>query len=316
MVSPAPDRGLDLTGRRAVIFGAAGQDGYYLSQLCRELGIETVCVSRSSGDVIGDVADFDLVGSVIERTRPDWVFHLAALSTTAASGALENHAAISTGSLNVLEATSRHCPEARVFITGSGLQLANRGRPIAASDDFDPSSPYAVSRIHSVYTARYYRARGIRAYVGYLFHHESPRRGKTHVARLVSSAAARSARGSREPLLIGSLDVRKEWTFAGDVVRGIWTLVNQDEVFEAAIGSGTPHSIGEFVAACFDAVGLRWQDHVRTKDAFSPEYSLLVSDPSVIRALGWQTQVGLEALAKMMVEADLAALDGAAEPLW
>jgi len=291
---------------RALIFGATGQDGRYLEELLRSDGVETVAVSRTTGPDGGvDVGDAERVKSLVASTRPDFVFHLAARSTTRHEAIFENHSTIATGALNVLESVRVNAPGARVFLTGSGVQFRNTGAPISESNPFEASSAYSVARIHSVYAARYFRSLGVRAYVGYLFHHESPRRKPDHVSRIVASGAARIARGSREKLEIGDASVEKEWTFAGDVAAGIWTLVRQDRVFEAAIGSGLAYSIEDWLLACFARVSLTWRDHVTLKRGFAPEYKRLVSDPSTMLALGWRPLVGFRELANTMVEAEL-----------
>jgi len=286
---------------KALIFGASGQDGYYLSELCRSKGMEVIGVSR--GDVGASVSSYFEVEKLITTCLPDCVFHLAANSTTRHDAIFENHELISTGSLNILEAVRRHQPTARVFITGSGVQFKNNGKAISERDEFDASSPYAVSRIHAAYAARYYRTLGIKAYVGYLFHHESPRRKPNHVSQMIVQAVKRIAEGSAELLEIGDAHVQKEWTFAGDVVRGIMALVDQDDVFEAVIGSGVTHSIQDWLEECFGIVGRDWRDHVRIREGFKSEYLKLVSEPATIRSLGWAPEVSFTQLAEMMVGA-------------
>jgi GDPmannose 4,6-dehydratase len=294
---------------RALIVGSSGQDGHYLREHLAGEGVEVIGVSRREGPRGGvDVADRDAVFALVRDLRPDFVFHLAARSTTRHDALFDNHSAISTGALNVLEAVRLHAPDARVFLTGSGVQFRNSGAPIGEDDEFEASSPYSVSRIHSVYAARYFRRLGVRAYVGYLFHHDSPLRGSGHVSSIVASAAARIAAGSAETLEIGDASVEKEWTFAGDVAAGMWTLVRQDACAEAVIGSGVAHSIRDWLAACFGAVGLEWSHHVRVKQGFTPEYRRLVSNPARIRALGWAPKVGFEELAGLMVGAEAARL--------
>ena len=141
----------------ALIFGANGQDGYYLSQLCREKGIAAVGVSRKGKWVHGDVVRYEDVERLIREYAPGYVFHLAASSTTRHDALFENHETISTGTLNILEAVKRHCPDAKVFVTGSGVQFKNTGNPISENDEFEGNSPYSVARIQSVYAARYFR---------------------------------------------------------------------------------------------------------------------------------------------------------------
>jgi GDPmannose 4,6-dehydratase len=285
---------------KALIFGASGQDGHYLAEVCRAEGIEPVGVSRAGAPVRGDVGRRDEVEALVRAHRPGYVFQLAAASTTRHDALFENHETISTGALNVLEAVRVHAPEARVFIAGSGVQLQNDGAPISERAPFAATSPYAVARVQSVYAARYFRTLGVRAYVGYLFHHESPLRKPAHVAMKIALAARRIAAGSAERLEIGDPAVEKEWTFAGDVARAMLLLVRQDAVLEAAIGSGEAHSIAEWTETCFAAVGKDWRDHVDVRPGFVAEYPRLVSDPSTIRALGWAPEVGFAELARMM----------------
>lgn len=288
---------------RVLIFGASGQDGCYLTELCNARGMEVIGVSRGCDHIGTSVSNLVEVEQLIAACRPAFVFHLAANSTTRHDAIFENHELISTGTLNILEAVRRHHPAAKVFITGSGVQFRNTGKAISEHDQFDASSPYAVSRIHAAYAGRYYRTLGIKAYVGYLFHHESPRRKPNHVSQMIVQAVKRIAEGSTETIEIGDLHVQKEWTFAGDVVNGIMALMEQDEVFEAVIGSGVTFSIQDWLERCFDIVGRNWQEHVRIREGFKAEYQKLVSDPSTIKSLGWAQRVSFSQLAEMMVRA-------------
>ena len=175
----------------ALIFGANGQDGYYLNELCILKGLKPIGISRSGNWINGDISCYELVEELVKKYRPAYIFHVAANSTTRHDALFENHATISTGTLNILEAVKRHCPKTKVFITGSGVQFKNTGKPISEKDEFEGSSPYSVARIQSVYAARYYRSLGIRAYVGYLFHHESPLRKSNHVSKMIACLAKR-----------------------------------------------------------------------------------------------------------------------------
>jgi GDPmannose 4,6-dehydratase len=173
--------------------------------------------------------------------------------------------------------------------------------PISETDKFEANSPYSVARIHSVYAARYFRSLGLRVYVGYLFHHESPLRKPHHVSKMITLAVKRIAGGSGEIIELGDISVEKEWTFAGDVAKGIFTLIEQDDIFEAVIGSGIVYSIENWLEQCFTVVGKNWRDHVRIRAGFIPEYKCLVSNPKTINSLGWFPIVGLQELAKMMI---------------
>lgn len=286
---------------KAIIFGANSQDGYYLCGLCRLKGIEPIGISRSGGWVHGDIACFEQVEHLVKQHKPAYAFHLAANSTTHHVALFENHETISTGTLNILEAVKRHSPGTKVFITGSGLQFKNTGKPISESDEFEGNSAYSVARIQSVYAARYYRSLGIRAYVGYLFHHESPLRKPNHVSQMIAMAVQRIAAGSNDILELGDVSVEKEWTFAGDVTKGMFALLEQECVYEAAIGSGVTYSIKDWLSQCFGVIGEDWRKYIKLREGFIPEYVRLVSNPATMSALGWRPELDLPSLATMMV---------------
>lgn len=286
---------------KAIIFGASGQDGHYLIELCKLNQIEPIAVSRSGNGVRGDVSDYTLVEHLIREHKPAYIFHVAAKSTTRHDALFENHETISTGSLNILEAVKKHHPEAKVFLTGSGVQFVNKGLPISETDVFEASSPYSIARIQSAYAARYYRSLGLKVYVGYLFHHESPLRKPHHVCQMIALAAKRIADGSSELIEVGDLSVEKEWTFAGDIAKGIFTLVGQDAVFEAVIGSGKVYSIENWLEQCFRIIGKDWHHHVRLREGFTSEYKRLYSNPATMHKLGWHPVVTFSELAEMMV---------------
>lgn len=289
---------------KCIIFGVNGQDGYYLAELLTLRGIDVVGVSRSDGDWIkGDVGDFTFVQSLISAHHPDYIFDFSANSTTRHSALFDNHNAISTGTLNILESVRLHCAKAKVFLSGSAMQFENKGQPIDEQTPFEASSPYSVARIHSTYAGRYYRrAFGAQVYVGYFFNHDSPLRTERHVNKKITAAVKRIAGGSAETLELGNIDVRKEFNYAGDVVEAVWRLVNQKGVYEAVIGSGKPFSIRDWLEYCFNRVGLNWQNHVVLKSDFVPEYEILVSNPALIKSLGWQPKVDFYQLADMMMD--------------
>lgn len=286
----------------ALIFGAGGQDGNYLSALCKERDINPIGCSRSVGNwITGDIVDRDFVEKLVRDHRPAYIFQLAARSTTRHDALFENHAAIATGTLNVLEAARIHAPAARIFLPGSGVMFKNEGRPISERDEFASSSPYAVARIHAVHAGRYYRSLGQRVYVGHLFHHESPLRQPGHVSRMIADAARRAASGDATQIEIGDIAVEKEWTFAGDTVAGMFALVDQDDIFEAVIGSGNAFTIERWLETCFAIAGRNWREHVKLRKDFVPEYRRLVADPATMTKLGWSPKVNFDQLAAMMM---------------
>ena len=285
--------------KTAIIFGINGQDGFYLSVLLQKMEYKVIGISRTDSNT--DLTNFESVGELVKKTTPNLIFHLAANSTTRHDALFENHATISTGTFNILEAVKIYSPKTKVFISGSGLQFVNKEKPIKESDSFEARDPYSVSRIQSAYAARYYRKLGLQVYVGYFFNHDSPRRTERHMAKKITEAVKRIANGSNEKLEIGDISVIKEWTYAGDIVEGILTLVLQDNIYEANISSGIGHSIEEWLNVCFLSIDEKWQDHIKLKNDFSPEYKMLVSDPTIITSLGWSPKVSFEELAKMMI---------------
>jgi GDPmannose 4,6-dehydratase len=290
-----------------LIFGGNSQDGYYLGELCRQSGMKVISVSRTSENTfekskfIGDVSEFQLVADLINKHKPHYIFHLAANSTTRHNAILENYQTICLGTCNILESVKLFSPATRVFITGSGLQFKNKGQAISEHDPFVYDTAYSMVRNSSVECARYYRSLGIAVYIGYLFHHESPLRKPSHVSKLIAMAAQRIALGSDEKLNIGDVSVRKEWGFAGDIARGILTLISQDHVFEAVIGTGEGYTIEEWLNACFSIVNLDWHAYVNQDMNFNPEYSSLISDPRTIFNLGWFPLTSFHSLAVMMM---------------
>ena len=285
---------------KAIIWGISGQDGFYLSELLNKEDIEVIGISRYETSLKIDITDFEEVANLIKEYQPQFIFHFAANSTTDHFAWKENHETIGTGTLNILEAVNQFSPATKVFLSGSGLQFENKELPIKETDPFWASSPYAVSRIHSVYAARYYRQLGLKVYVGYFFNHDSPRRSERHINKKIIATAKRISNGSNEKLIIGDLSVKKEFGFAADVVKAVWLLVQQDAIFEAAIGTGQAHTIEEWVNICFSLFELNWKDHVVKSNDYQPEYKILVSDPSTICSLGWLPQTGICDLAKMM----------------
>ena len=286
---------------KALIFGVNGQDGYYLSHLLHQRNFEVIGVSRKNAPVIGDVSNFEKTSNLIKKYTPHYIFHLAANSTTNHNSLFENHETISTGTLNVLESAKEFSPHSKIFISGSGLQFKNEGKPIKETDEFEARDPYSVSRIQSVYAARYYRTLNIKIYVGYFFNHESPRRTEKHMSKKIAEAAKRISQGSNEKIEIGDISVIKEWTYAGDVVKGILKLVEQDDEYEANIGSGIGYSIEEWLALCFNLIKKDWAQHVIINESFIPDYKKLICDPSKLFSLGWQPEVDIEELARMMM---------------
>lgn len=287
---------------KVIIFGSNGQDGFYLRLLLEKLGYKVFSVSRSNSDILGDVKDLYFVSNLIQKLKPNYIFSFAANSTTNHDVLFENHQTITSGTLNILESVRLHCIQCKVFLSGSALQFKNTGIAINENTPFEASSQYSLARINSVYASRYFRDRfSMKIYVGYFFNHDSPLRSERHVNQYIVSTAFRIAKGSNEKLEIGDISVRKEFAFAGDIVEGIWNLVNQETIFEAVIGSGIDYSIQDWIEICFSYFNLNWKKHFIQNFNFKSEYKLLVSDPSLINSLGWNSKTDINSLADLMI---------------
>lgn len=287
---------------KAIIFGAGGQDAYYLSSLLNENHVEVIGISRSGNFINGSVADYAFVEDQIKHHQPAYIFHLAANSSTKHNALFENHETISTGTLNVLEAARLHCSSAKIFLSGSAMQFRNTGLVIDEQTEFAANSPYAVSRIQSVYAGRYYRERySMHVYVGYFFNHDSSLRNEQHVNQKIAKTIQRINNGANERIVLGNIDVQKEYGFAGDAMAAVWTLMGQNDFFEAIIGTGKAYSIKDWVIQCFSKTDKNWKDYIDIKDEYKSEYHILISNPALINGLGWHPQVGFEQLAEMMM---------------
>lgn len=288
----------------ALIFGINSQDGYYLKLLLEKQQIKVFGISRSIGDWIqGSVANRDFVNQLIKQYKPEYIFHIGANSTTHHDALWDNHEVVATGTLNILESVKQHSTHSKVFITGSGVQFKNKGIGIKETDDFEASSTYAIARIHSIYAARYYRSLGIKTYVGYLFHHESPLRKPKHISQQIASFVKNIDQNTTEKLYIGDSTITKEWGFAGDIVKGIWMLVEQNNIFEATIGTGKIYSIQDWIELCFSLKNLNYEDFVSINEIpFQSEYKTLQSNPETIFKIGWKPTISFQQLGEMMMK--------------
>jgi GDPmannose 4,6-dehydratase len=296
--------------KTAIVFGCSGQDGRYLSLLLRERGMRVVGISRRPGSTLqGDVGDRRFVDDLIRQTHSDYIFHFSAESTTDHKELFQNHNAISTGTLNILEAVRRHSPKTKAFITGSALQFENTGDPISEDNQFEAKSAYAVARIQSIYAARYFRNTfALKTYCGYLFNHDSPLRSERHINQKIAQTCLRIASGKKEELAIENVKFRKEFNHAADIVKGIWCLINQESIFEAVIGCGITHEIGEWVEICFKLIGRNWKEYVRTGENSSYRTNILISNPKKIMSLGWKPRHDIFSLALDMMKISEASL--------
>jgi len=276
-------------------FGHHGQTGYYLEKHCQTLGHKFFGASRRDGHFRGDIKDPVFVAEVILKSKPNIIFNLAARSSIQHKYIQEYYDTIVMGNLNILSSVYEYDPNIKVFVTGSGLQFKNEDKPISANDPFDARDAYSAARIAAAYQARYFRKQGLKIYIGYLFHHESKFRNDSCISKRILHAAQKG-----EKLGIGDINAAKEWGFAGDIAKGIWTLVNQDEIFEATIGTGVAHQIREWFDVCYSHFGLDWQKY-HEQIAFNRDFKILVSDPTIMKSLGWSCESNLKRLLGQMI---------------
>ncbi|MFA5844105.1 MAG: GDP-mannose 4,6-dehydratase [Coriobacteriia bacterium] len=318
--------------RRALITGITGQDGSYLAELLLEQGYDVYgLVRRTSTETLervehirdrvtlvgGDLTDQSSLMSALESATPDEVFNLAAQSFVAESW----KEPVLTGDVNalgvvrLLEAIRRVAPKAR-FYQASSSEMYGRVRetPQTELTPFHPRSPYACAKVYGFHaTVNYRESYDMHASNGILFNHESPRRGIEFVTRKVTDAVARIKLGLADSLRLGNIDSKRDWGFAGDYVRAMWLMLQQDEPGDYVVATGETHTVREFLEVAFGHAGLDWEKYVTIDPAFirPAEVDLLLGDPGKAkRVLGWEPTVGFDELARMMVDADLARLNG------
>jgi GDPmannose 4,6-dehydratase len=322
--------------KRALITGITGQDGSYLAELLLDKGYDVFGVVRRLSApnvwriehlldrlklVQADLLDQLSLIKAIERSEPDELYNLAAMSFVPASWdqPMLTGEYNSQGVTRVLDAVRRVSPKVR-FYQASSSEMFGKVREVPQSEltPFHPRSPYGVSKVfgHHI-TVNYRESYGLFACSGILFNHESPRRGLEFVTRKVTDAVARIKLGLADSLPMGNLDAQRDWGFAGDYVRAMWTMLQQDEPDDYVVAMGVSHSVRELVEIAFGHVGLDWKQYVRIDPQFlrPAEVDHLIGDASKAkRRLGWEPSVDFRGLVTMMVDADLARLDTSPRP--
>ena len=313
--------------KRALITGITGQDGSYLAELLLEKGYEVVGIVRHLSapnhwriahllDRVtlrpADLLDQLSLIRVVDDVRPHEIYNLGAMSFVPASW----DQPLLTGDFNaqgvtrVLEAIRQVDTSIRIYQASSSEMFGKvRETPQNELTPFYPRSPYGVSKVFAHYiTVNYRESYDLFAVSGILFNHESPRRGLEFVTRKVSDGVARIKLGLVSSLALGNLDAHRDWGFAGDYVRAMWLMLQQDEPDDYVIATGISHAVRDLVETAFSHVGLDWHDYVRTDPALlrPAEVERLVGDASKARqVLDWTPSVNFQALVRMMVDADL-----------
>jgi GDPmannose 4,6-dehydratase len=318
--------------KRALITGITGQDGSYLADLLLEKDYEVFgMVRRSSTEnfdriehlvgrvnlVQGDLLDPASLLAVLEETQPQEVYNLAAQSfvPTSWNQPVLTAEFTAVGVTRLLEAIRRVDPAIR-FYQASSSEMFGKVREVPQTEmtPFYPRSPYGVAKAYGHFiTVNYRESYDLFAVSGILFNHESPRRGLEFVTRKITDGVARIKLGLAKELTLGDLEPKRDWGFAGDYVRAMWSMLQQEQPSDYVIATGEARSIREFVDLAFAHAGLDPAEHVRTDPRFlrPAEVDHLVGDASKAKAeLGWEPEVSFPELVEMMVDADLERLSG------
>jgi len=317
---------------RALITGITGQDGSYLAELLLEKGYEVFGLTRRLSAenywriahirdrlslIPGDLLDQLSLIRAVERAQPREVYNLGAMSFVPASWdqPMLTGEFNSQGVTRVLEAVRFVDTSIRVYQASSSEMFGKvRETPQRETTPFYPRSPYGVSKVFGHYiTVNYRESYGMFAVSGILFNHESPRRGLEFVTRKVTDGVAKIKLGLANELRLGNLDAKRDWGFAGDYVRAMWQMLQQDTADDYVIATGESHSVQELVEIAFGHADLDWKQYVKEDPAFlrPAEVDHLIGDASKAhKELGWAPTVSFKGLVTMMVDADIAQLSG------
>ncbi|OGN63775.1 MAG: GDP-mannose 4,6-dehydratase [Chlamydiae bacterium RIFCSPHIGHO2_12_FULL_49_9] len=329
--------------KKALITGTTGQDGSYLAELLLEKGYEVHGIVRRSSssnrDRIahlngkmelheGDLSDASSLKRIIEKTNPDEVYNLGAMSHVKTSFEIAEYTADvdGIGVLRLLDAVKTYNPKIR-FYQASTSELFGKVKEIPQTEKtpFYPRSPYGVAKLYAYWIVVNYReAYGMYACNGILFNHESPRRGEMFVSRKITLAAARIALGLQDKVVLGNLDAKRDWGYARDFVEGMWLMLQQEKPDDFVLATGETTTVRKFVEMAFQEVGIpiEWKGSGIKEKGIGPdgrvlieiapeffrpaEVDLLIGDSSKAKEkLGWEPKTPLKDLVKMMIESDL-----------
>ncbi|MGB3410185.1 MAG: GDP-mannose 4,6-dehydratase [Microthrixaceae bacterium] len=318
--------------KRALITGITGQDGSYLAELLLGEGYEVIGMVRRSSTVTferiahlqdriatvpGDLLDQASMIELLRTYRPDEVYNLAAQSfvQTSFSQPVLTGDVTGLGVTRLLDAIRIADPDIRFYQASSSEMFGKVVEvPQTEKTPFYPRSPYGVAKVYGHWlTINYRESYDLHASSGILFNHESPRRGLEFVTRKISNTVAKIKLGQASELRLGNLDAKRDWGFAGDYVRAMWLMLQQDSPDDYVVSTGVTRSVREFCEVAFGHVGLDYEDYVVIDEAFyrPAEVELLVGDASkAAEVLGWKPTVQFEDLVTMMVDADLDLLSG------
>jgi GDPmannose 4,6-dehydratase len=326
-----------LSSKIAFITGVTGQDGSYLAELLLEKGYEVHGLIRRSSSFntaridhiyqdphspnpklflhYGDLTDGVNMTNLIHQIQPTEVYNLGAQSHVQVSFTMPQYTAQvdAVGAVALLESIRASGVNCRYYQASTSELYGSTPPPQNELSAFRPRSPYAAAKLMAYWsTVNYREAYGVHATNGILFNHESPRRGETFVTRKITRAAARIATGSKEKLYLGNLEAIRDWGYAKEYVESMWLMLQQDKSDDYVVATGVGATVREFAQATFEQVGLDYKDHIEMDKRYvrPTEVDALIGDPSkAASVLGWKAKTHWKALAKLMVESDLEAIN-------
>jgi GDPmannose 4,6-dehydratase len=325
--------------KKALITGITGQDGSYLADLLLEKGYEVHGIIRRASTFntsridhlyqdphvhgsrlflhYGDLSDALNLTRLIDRVGPDEIYHLGAQSHVRVSFDIPENTGDVTGlgTIRILEALRETKIPARFYQASSSEMFGKvQAVPQIESTPFWPRSPYGVAKVYAYWaTVNYRESYGLHTSNGILFNHESPRRGETFVTRKVTRAAAAIKKGTQKDLYMGNLDAKRDWGYAKEYVEGMWRMLQQPEGDDYVLATNETHTVQELCEVAFSRVGLDYREHVRFDARYErpAEVDLLIGDPAKAKEkLGWAPKTKFRELIELMVDADVAMLDG------
>jgi GDPmannose 4,6-dehydratase len=323
--------------KRALITGITGQDGSYLAELLLSKGYEVHGIIRRASTFntrridhlyvdphvpgarlfmhYGELTDGSRLSILLSQIQPDELYHLAAQSHVRVSFDEPEYTSETTGlgTIRLLEAIRQTGVECRFYQASSSEMFGSSPPPQNEHTPFQPRSPYGTSKLFAYWAARNYReAYGLFVVNGILFNHESPRRGETFVTRKITRAVARIQAGLNQHLWMGNIDAVRDWGYAPEYVEGMWRMIQVETPEDFVLATGRGYSVREFLALAFDEVGLDWEKYVRFDERYlrPAEVSSVIGDASKAKSvLGWNPQVHMPELVKIMIAADVHALE-------
>ncbi|WP_225753653.1 GDP-mannose 4,6-dehydratase [Actinotalea sp. Marseille-Q4924] len=332
----------ETTARRAFITGITGQDGSYLAELLLSKGYEVHGVIRRASTFntsriehlftdlheqgvrlflhYGDLSDGSRLAMLLDQIQPHEVYNLAAQSHVRVSFDEPEYTGDSTGlgTTRLLESIRMVGLDCRFYQASSSEMFGATPPPQHEETPFYPRSPYGAAKVYSYWVTRNYReGYGMFAVNGILFNHESPRRGATFVTRKITRAVARIAAGEQDLLYMGNLDAVRDWGYAPEYVEAMWRMLQHDEPNDYVVATGTAYTVRDFLQISFEHAGLDWEKYVRFDERYlrPTEVDALIGDASRAReVLGWEARTLTPDLARLMVDADRAALEVEGKP--